>query len=222
MPLFRPAISPLLRATPVAMGILLTVGTAHAQLTLDITIPANTPASDGVYVAGTFNNWQHGVSGYWLAKQPNGHYTLTLPTTVRGPVEFKFTRGDWTRVEAEQNNNSTPNRSFTISATGAATYSGSIPRWVDLPMPTATAAVRQAAPTFDVFPNPASARQPLTVRLTAGRPAAGAAVELLDATGRRVLQAPLQNGTAHLNTHALPAGLYRVRLGAASRAWLKL
>ena len=115
---------------------------ARAQLTLTLTsVPANTPAGATLYVAGSFNSWNPAAPGYRLAAQPGGTYTCTLPTTVRGVVEYKFTRGSWPTVETTAAGTSVPNRTTTIPATGALTISTTVAGWQDLlaPPPTSTA-----------------------------------------------------------------------------------
>ncbi|TNE49819.1 MAG: T9SS type A sorting domain-containing protein [Bacteroidetes bacterium] len=70
-----------------------------AQLTVNVTsIPANTPASANIHIAGTFNNWDPGDANMVLEAHPNGKYSITLNPAI-GPVRFKFTRGDWDSVE---------------------------------------------------------------------------------------------------------------------------
>jgi predicted alpha/beta superfamily hydrolase len=74
----------------------------QAQTNLRLTaVPAATSASQPLYVAGSFNDWQPSAAGYALARQADGSYQLTLPATVRGPQEFKFTRGSWATGEAD-------------------------------------------------------------------------------------------------------------------------
>ena len=82
----------------------------RAQTTLRVLVPAATPASQSVYVAGSFNDWQPAAAGYALARQADGSYQLTLPATVRGPQEFKFTRGSWATGEADAQYRAVPNR----------------------------------------------------------------------------------------------------------------
>ncbi len=115
---------------------------ARAQLTLTLTsVPANTPAGAAITVAGTFNNWNPAAAGYQLTAQPGGTYTLTLPASVRGAVDYKFTRGSWPTVETTAAGAAVPNRTTTISATGPTTVSARIAGWEDLlaPAPTSTA-----------------------------------------------------------------------------------
>lgn len=110
----------ILRATP-----------ACAQATLLLTAPASTPTGATIYVAGTFNQWNPAAADLRLTRQADGRYAITLPTDVRGAIAFKFTLGSWDAAEQDSTGHDAPNRNFTVPATGAATYSGSVPRWRD-------------------------------------------------------------------------------------------
>jgi len=101
---------------------------AGAQLTIRLNgAPRGTP----VYVAGSFNQWNPAAPEYRLTPRGAGVYTLTLPDSVRGPVEFKFTLGSWDTVELSGTGGDLPNRTFTIPAEGAATYTADVARWRD-------------------------------------------------------------------------------------------
>jgi len=103
---------------------------ARAQATLRLTrVPAPTPAGATIYVAGTFNNWDPGALAWRLTAQPGGAWAITLPATVRGPIEFKFTLGSWETGETDSAGHDAPNRLFTVPDTGAATYSGAVAGW---------------------------------------------------------------------------------------------
>ncbi|HEX8832202.1 MAG TPA: alpha/beta hydrolase-fold protein, partial [Longimicrobium sp.] len=104
---------------------------ADAQVTMRVRMPAVMPADSPVYVAGSFNGWNPGDPGSRLAEGANGEYTITLPETVRGPIEFKFTLGVWERVEVDSAGASIPNRRFVVPATGAATWRGTVAGWQD-------------------------------------------------------------------------------------------
>jgi len=126
---------------------------AFAQLTITLTnVPANTPSGATLYVAGNFNTWNPGAAAYSLIKQTDGTYTITLPTTVRGAVEFKITKGTWAAEECQANGSSLSNRRFTIPATGAATFTGTVAAWKDsfAPASTATASVSIMSTSFAI------------------------------------------------------------------------
>ena len=97
-------------------------------LTIRLTVPAATPAESGVYVAGSFNDWNPAAPGYRLAPHDGG-YAITLPDSVRGPLEFKFTLGSWETVELTASGGDVPNRTLTVPPTGAVTYTGSVAAW---------------------------------------------------------------------------------------------
>jgi hypothetical protein len=63
-------------------------------------IPANTPKGQPLYVVGNFNNWDPGDEAYQMTLQSDSTYTYRLPPGF-GSVEYKITRGDWTRVETD-------------------------------------------------------------------------------------------------------------------------
>lgn len=114
----------------------------QAQLTIELTVPASTPADATVYVAGTFNGWNPGNAAYALTHQANNVHVITLPDSVRGYIEFKFTLGSWEMVEMNAAGVDVPNRSHTVPATGPDTYVGSVATWRNIeiwPLPNSTA-----------------------------------------------------------------------------------
>lgn len=129
----RPRLSRMRRcAASVAAAVALCLAAhapADAQLTMRVRVPASTPADSGVYVAGWFNGWSPRSPAYRLTPGDDGHYSITLPQSVRGPIEFKFTRGTWERVETDSAGGNLPNRRFVIPATGAVTWTGAVAGW---------------------------------------------------------------------------------------------
>ncbi|QKG52013.1 alpha/beta hydrolase [Hymenobacter sp. BRD67] len=93
-------------------------------------MPAATPAGQALYVAGSFNNWEPGAAGYALTRQPTGTYELVLPATVRGPQEFKFTRGSWATGESDAAFQPVTNRRATFG-NGPATLTFQVATWQD-------------------------------------------------------------------------------------------
>ena len=63
-------------------------------------IPDNTPPGDDVYIAGNFNGWDPGSMRWKLQKNPGNTYFIEIPRSG-GMLEFKFTRGNWDRVESK-------------------------------------------------------------------------------------------------------------------------
>ena len=100
-----------------------------AQITLKITaIPANTPSGSTIYVAGTFNNWNPSLTP--MVSDGNGNYSYTVPEGT-GVLEYKFTRGAWSSVEANATGNDIPNRSANFTGS-AQTLNLTVQSWKDL------------------------------------------------------------------------------------------
>ena len=93
-----------------AGSLLLGLVPAEAQTVLKISrVPAATPLTDTLFVAGSFNGWNPHSAAYALTKNPDGTYRISLPPSL-GAVEYKFTRGSWATVEIDEKNQPVPNR----------------------------------------------------------------------------------------------------------------
>ena len=102
-----------------------------AQLTIHITsIPASTPDSSAIYIAGNFNSWNPGDPAYQLIDNLNGSYSITFNPSP-GALEFKFTRGSWATVEGTSSGSYLPNRTYTYSG-AASTLNVTIAGWEDI------------------------------------------------------------------------------------------
>ncbi|MDZ4667864.1 MAG: alpha/beta hydrolase-fold protein [bacterium] len=100
-----------------------------AQVTINLKgVPANTPGSEDIYVAGNFNNWNPGDINYKL-KKVGSTYSIILPAKT-GDAQFKFTRATWGKVECTSTGANIANRSFTYSPN--LTLNLSIAGWLDL------------------------------------------------------------------------------------------
>lgn len=98
------------------------------EVTFDVTLPANTPAADTIYVAGNFQNWDPGATP--LTRDSDTHAHGTITTTQGSNLEFKFTRGDWSRGEKAQDCSELPNR--TAQANGNITIPATVANWADI------------------------------------------------------------------------------------------
>jgi predicted alpha/beta superfamily hydrolase len=88
-----------------------------AQFTLRIEITA-TPfphKEDGVFAAGTFNNWQPGDSNY-LFKKENDLLVLQIKNLPAKNYQFKFTGGSWQKVESTVAGSDVENRIINLSS----------------------------------------------------------------------------------------------------------
>ncbi|QHT70594.1 hypothetical protein GXP67_30045 [Rhodocytophaga rosea] len=98
-------------------------------VTFAVDVPAYTPEDQGVYLAGSFNNWNPGNPKYRLAKGEKGIYYIQVPRQS-GTIEYKFTRGDWSREEVNEIGEPIPNRQFTYGKED--TVYVKIPAWIDI------------------------------------------------------------------------------------------
>ncbi len=89
---------------------------SSAQVTFVVdSLPDYTPPEDILYIAGDFQGWNPGDPNYALEKNTEDKWTITLDSTAQGTeIEFKFTRGDWGKVEKGELGEEIPNREFTF------------------------------------------------------------------------------------------------------------
>ncbi len=94
--------------------------------------PENTPKDARIYIAGNFNNWATSSESYRLKKQIDGSFQTKIYTDL-SKLEFKFTRGDWERVESRASGKARPNRViFRSSNLDARNIEMEIEGWEDL------------------------------------------------------------------------------------------
>lgn len=111
-------------------------------------IPANTPANDNIYAAGSFNNWNPASAAHIFAPSGGFQRVLTIPN-VSGTVTFKFSRGSWTTVEGNANGGFLPDRTHTVVAND--TIYLTIASWEGLsPNGTAAANVQILSNSFSI------------------------------------------------------------------------
>ena len=111
-----------------AAGVVLFLGWAPglqpalAQSVLKVTaVPATTPATDTLFVAGSFNGWNPHALAYRLTKSPDGSYQVLLPAGL-GAAEYKFTRGSWATSETGADGQPLPNRKADLSKAAEITH----------------------------------------------------------------------------------------------------
>lgn len=87
--------------------------TAQVTFVVD-SLPDYTPPEDMLYIAGDFQGWDPGNPEFVLEKNTDDKWTITLDSTTSGTsIHFKFTRGDWARVEKGEFGEEIPDREFT-------------------------------------------------------------------------------------------------------------
>mgnify|MGYP001266388500 FL=1 len=100
---------------------------SRAQLTIRVTSWPSQPSSPEIYLAGNFNGWNPGLTGYRLKLDSSGVYTITIQPSPAN-LEFKFTRGSWATVEKNAAGQDIANRKFTYNG-GPATLNLVIAAW---------------------------------------------------------------------------------------------
>lgn len=89
--------------------------TLNAQVTFIIeSLPEYTPPEDILYIAGDFQGWNPGDPNFALQKNSDDKWFIELESMPNGTlIKFKFTRGDWGKVEKGVNGEEIPDRQFT-------------------------------------------------------------------------------------------------------------
>lgn len=114
------------------------------EVTLNLTVPANTPVDAVLGVAGAFNGWTPGAEGYSATKSGDT-YTLTFNVNVKDAwtvLEYKWTRGGWSSEEFIASNRKLviPNNVDEI------TFSDVVEAWADIEAPANKYAAPSRAP----------------------------------------------------------------------------
>ncbi|MDQ3705232.1 MAG: alpha/beta hydrolase-fold protein [Chloroflexota bacterium] len=99
----------------------------EARVTFSVTLPAETPPGDTIYVAGDFQGWDPGATP--LTR--NGlHASGTVTVTTDRNIEFKFTRGVWAKGEKAADCSEMANRAELIVTDR--TIEATVAKWADL------------------------------------------------------------------------------------------
>lgn len=72
-------------------------------------IPKGTPKNDNIFIVGKFNGWNPGDENFKLTKERDGSFSISLNRRWL-QYGFKFTRGNWRTVEANDDNDYIENR----------------------------------------------------------------------------------------------------------------
>jgi hypothetical protein len=85
--------------------------------------------NDNIFLTGTFNGWYPRDNKYRFQKNSQGKYQLVLPRTNDEVIQFKITRGDWSKEEVDPTGYKMPNRVFEFGS--ADTLRLKIAGWLD-------------------------------------------------------------------------------------------
>jgi two-component system, NtrC family, sensor kinase len=105
--------------------------TLHAQYKVQFIVKEKTAIHrDSIYITGTFNNWDSGGNLTYLM-QPHGENEKSIVLNLNeGIIGYKFTRGNWFRVEKHYNGDEVADRVININKDTVLT--DSVESWRDL------------------------------------------------------------------------------------------
>ncbi len=72
------------------------------------------PATENIYLAGNFNNWNPRDEKLKLQKDADGKWIIVIQSIPASEYEFKFTRGAWETVETTADGRQIANRSLKL------------------------------------------------------------------------------------------------------------
>jgi len=106
--------------------------TREIAVTLTVSLPANTPAADTIFIAGDFQGWD--PAGTPMTKVNDRTWTITLPFTEGDAPQYKYTRGSWEAVEKDGGCGEIPNRTVlvTFGEDGAQQVADEVAKWRDV------------------------------------------------------------------------------------------
>jgi hypothetical protein len=110
-------------------------------------IPEETPDNAQIFLTGSFNGWYPKDNKYRFQKNDKGKFQHTLPRK-NDIVEFKITRGDWTKEEVDILGYKMNNRRFEFGS--ADTIHLTIAGWLDqttIKQPSYTIVIDEVPPT---------------------------------------------------------------------------
>ncbi len=85
--------------------------------------------NDNIYLTGTFNGWYPRESKYIFQKNSNGKFELVLPRMKHEVIQYKITRGDWSKEEIGYSGFKLSNREYKFGTDD--TVHLSIAGWLD-------------------------------------------------------------------------------------------
>lgn len=105
-----------------------------ANLVITVSVPESTPAGDKIYIAGShekLGSW--GAPGAELTKVSERAFRFAARLEKDCEIEFKFTRGDFTKVEKDAKGHEIPNRRLFFNlAAGENKIDCAVESWADL------------------------------------------------------------------------------------------
>jgi hypothetical protein len=81
------------------------------QVTFQVSVPADTPVADILYIAGDFQGWVPGQTP--MTRVDGSTWAITIPFEDGTSIQYKYTRGTWDAVEKDDGCGEIPNRTLT-------------------------------------------------------------------------------------------------------------
>lgn len=107
------------------------------EVTFKVKVPQNTP-DDNIHIAGTFasigySDWNPSDKSLRLTKNMDGTYSITMYIPEGMSIEYKYVRGEWSKVEKGPNGEELSNRKVTITrdANNKMLIEDEVARWAD-------------------------------------------------------------------------------------------
>ncbi|MBI2763020.1 MAG: alpha-glucosidase C-terminal domain-containing protein [Chloroflexi bacterium] len=97
-----------------------------------VSIPADTPPTDTIYIAGDFQGWDPGATA--MTRLDDGTWTISMVLTEGDAPQYKYTRGSWDAVEKDASCGEIPNRTFDVQFgdTGSQPVKDVVEKWRDI------------------------------------------------------------------------------------------
>jgi hypothetical protein len=202
-------------------------------VTFTASIPANTPAADTVYIAGNFNSWdpgpeQAGTAGMehnlQMHKTGDNQWQITLTFTIGFSLEYKYTRGGWSKVENGAGGEEIANRQLIVPGADY-TENDAVASWADLGTDVSARGAGEPA-AFQLYQNhPNPFNDATMIRYVIPR-SAHVLIEMINIRGERVnrLVDRIEEAGSHqiiLNSAAMSSGIYFITIVAGKDAGFK-
>lgn len=108
--------------------------TGPCTVNVTVTLPANTPPGDTLYIAGDFTalDWEAGLAE--MALDRDGNQASKTLEIAPGPIKYKYTRGTWETGEKGAECAELPNRADVVGCPGGTSFEirDTVATWADL------------------------------------------------------------------------------------------
>jgi len=103
----------------------------QVTVTITVTVPANTPFNDDVYLATDTSGWN--AQAIKLQRVDGLHFSIRMDLSGGTEIHYLFTRGSWATVERDRSGLQRKARSLFVPGGDAQIVEETIYRWADLP-----------------------------------------------------------------------------------------